>query len=508
MSRNNTNDQARRLHPALTPSVCLTALAVLVACGGGSSSDGGYTPQDVAIGVGDTSGPADDVATEVLQRNAARNAAASISVNLGGVQHIAEGSSSLTTTVAKAPVAGPFNDGMVAAAGDVAPVDVIGGADSDISRLLQSTLGIDESGNVNGTVTREGNLILIDPDDAAVCAGETYMVDDADSAADTAICREMVSHFMVQIDAQTEQSGQLTYLFDNAPLLSIGYGPLNAVFDLELGVLRNVMQLGAQLEGDDESVPALMQGALRLTSSVTDNRANNEKGSLSLAVTKALLIEDSADGSRISLAASRLFSVSSDEAAGTASLELSMGALDLLLPPGDDDAFPVNSMLRVAMNGLTGRMDLSNDGGMLVVSNLGFGNGPLSLSIDANNLLELSLRPFGFSFSESDGKLVMDSELDLGLILRMVSDGNLSMDFGLTAPQGTQLSPDAESNQLVNAGGPMNLTYSITSSGGQSENGFVTWNVGSCEDSSNQSAQSETDPDNTFLSMLNCSTGQ
>lgn len=494
------NGQAPRLHPALTPSVCLTALAVLVACGGGGSGDSGssYTPQDVAISAGDTSGPADDVATDALQRNAARNAAASISVNLGGVQSLAKGTGSLSSSVAAAPVARPFNDGAITAEADVVPADVINDADSDIARLLQSTLGIDESGNVNGTVTREGNLITIDPDDEAVCDP-----DNNDMAADSATCREIVSHFMVQIDAQTEQSGQLTYLFDNAPLLSIGYGPLNAVFDLELGVLHDVMQLGSQLDGDGESIPTLMQGALRLTSSVTDNSANSEKGSMSLAVTEALLIEDSADGSSLSLAPSNIFSVSSDEAAGTASLEFGMGALNVLMPTDEEDMFPANGMLRLAMNGLTGRMDLSNDGGNLVVSNLGFGNGPLSLSVDANNLLKLSLKPLGFSFSESNGKLVMDSDLDLGLIVRMVNDGNMSMDFGLRAPQGTQLSPDAESNQLVSAGGPMELLYSDTSSGGQSENGFVTWNVGSCEDSSNQNDQS----DDSFLSMLSCGAG-
>jgi hypothetical protein len=181
-----------------------------------------------------------------------------------------------------------------------------------------------------------------------------------------------------------------------------------------------------------------------------------------------------------------------------------MGALNMLSPTDDEDEFgnPTNTMMRLVMNGLTGRMDLSNDGGKLVVSNLGFGNGPLSMSIDANNLLELSLKPLGFTFSESDGKLVLDSKLDLGLIVRMVSDGNLSMNFGLTAPQHTQMSPDAESNQLVSVGGPMNLTYEITSSNGPSENGFVTWNVGSCEDSSNQNV------DSLITSIVNCGTVQ
>ncbi len=501
MVRKNTVGQFRQLHPALAPVICLTTLAVLVGCGSGDSGSS-YTPQDIAINAGDTSGPADDVATETLQRNAARNAAASISVNLGGVQSLAKGTGSLSSTVASAPVAMPFNDGTITAEAGVAPADVIDDADSDIARLLQSTLGIDESGNVNGTVTREGNLILIDPDDAAVCAGQTYMADDTENAADSAICREMVSHFIVQIDAHTEQSGQLTYLFDNSPLLGIGYGPLNAIFDLELGVLHDVMQLGAQLNGDSESIPTLMQGAIRVTSSVTDNRENSETGSLSLAVTKALLVEDSADGSRLSLAPSRIFSVSSDEAAGTASLELAMGALNMLSPTDDEDELgnPTNTMMRLVMNGLTGRLDLSNNGGKLVVSNLGFGNGPLSLSIDANNLLELSLKPLGFTFSESDGKLVLDSELDLGLIIRMVNDGNMSANVDLKAARGTHLAPDAESNQLVSAGGPMSLTYSVSSSDGQSENGFVTWNVGNCEDSSNQNV------DSPITSVVNCST--
>jgi len=476
----------------------------VVACGSGS----GDAPSRahlamVETSAGDTSPPADSIATVELQRNAARNAVQGLSVNLGGMQSVSGNASTLANSALSTQDA-LFNDDKLnddTLSAETSNDDTVAevttndslytvptldaqALDNDIEHFLFTTLGVDESSNVQAL--REGNRITIDPDDATVCAADMF-VDDADpSTADQAQCMQLVSHLSVQLDAVTEQRGEISFLFDNAPLLVLGYGPQNAWYEVKLGALHQVMLLAEQLGIEDGDVPSSMRGSVRVTASIQNSVEGQESGSFSLVIPEALQIEDN-DGSRLSIAPSTVFTVASDAAAGVASIELGLGALDLLSPADNFDESATPTMGRLTMKGLTGRAELSNNGQQLIVSNVSFGRGPLRYSVDSQVTGELSLESLGFQFSEQTGVLQFNSRLAASFKASLSggSEGNVSISARATAPAGTTLLADAEPNSLVQGGGPLSLNYTFTTPG-NSESGFLTYSVGACQDTSNQ----------------------
>ena len=496
MTQKRLTNSVRANKRAFYPALAITSLLVLAACGSGTDGKDATLMEILPVAetsVGDNSPAADSITTENLQRNAARNAAQSLSVNLGGMQRV-RGDSNVVATSAFSTQKALFNDDTgTNSADEEQPVSfrlpefASEELDGDIEHFLFAALGVDETGS--SQAVREGNRITIDPDDAVVCAGELFVVDDDDSVANQAQCMALVSHLSVQLDAETEQRGQVTFLFDGAPLLELGYGPLNAWYEVKLGALHQVMQLAQQLGIDNDSDVTVMQGSVRLSSTVINSSTGSESGSLSLVIPENVLIED-ADGSRLSVAASTVFVAASDAAAGTASLEFGLGAVQLLAPVDDSDQSP-SPMALLSAAGLTGRIDLSNNGQQLTVSDFSFGRGALRYSIDSQAEAELMLAPLGFTFSEQSGKLVLSTDLNVSLASSFydASTGNASLNLQATAPSGTTMLADAEPNQLVQNGGPLNLTYSMTSPA-SSDNGFMTFSVGSCEDSSNQGQNS------------------
>jgi hypothetical protein len=507
MTQKRLTNSARANKRAFYPTLAITSLLVLAACGSGTDGKDATLMEILPTAetrVGDNSPAADSITTENLQRNAARNAAQSLSVNLGGMQRV-RGDSNVVALSAFSTQKTLFNDDSGTNSADEEqpaafrlPELATDELDGDIEHFLFAALGVDGTGS--SQAVREGNRITIDPDDAEVCAGELFVVDDDESAANQAQCMALVSHLSVQLDAETEQRGQVTFLFDGAPLLELGYGPRNAWYEVKLGALHQVMQLAQQLGIDNDSGVTVMQGSVRLSSTVINNTAGNESGSLTLVIPEALLIEDM-DGSRLSVAASTVFTAASDAAAGTASLEFGLGALQLLAPvDASGQSTSPSTMALLTAAGLTGRIDLSNNGQQLTVSNLSFGRDSLRYSVASQVELELALAPLGFSFSEQSGKLVLNTDLDLALASSVydASTGSTNLSLRAAAPAGTTLLADAEPNQLVQNGGPLNLTYSTTAPA-SSDSGFMTFNVGSCVDSSNQGQSNS-----LFGSLFSC----
>lgn len=507
MTQKRLTNSARANKRAFYPTLAITSLLVLAACGSGTDGKDATLMEilpTAETSAGDNSPAADSITTENLQRNAARNAAQSLSVNLGGMQRV-RGESNVVALSAFSTQSTLFNDDTGTGYADEGqpasfrlPELATEELDDDIEHFLFAALGANEGGNAR--TVREGNRITIDPDDAVVCAGELFVVDDDASAANQAQCMALVSHLSVQLDAETEQRGQVTFLFDDAPLLELGYGPRNAWYEVKLGALHQVMQLAQQLGIDNDSDVTVMQGSVRLSSTVINSSTGSESGSLSLVIPENVLIED-ADGSRLSVAASTVFIAASDAAAGTASLEFGLGALQLL-SPAENPELPASAspMALVTAAGLTGRIDLSNNGQQLTVSDFSFGRGVLRYSVDSQVAVELALAPLGFSFSKQSGKLVLNTDLDIALASSVydAGTGSTSISLQAAAPSGTTLLADAEPNQFVQNGGPLNLTYSTTAPA-LSDSGFKTFNVGNCVDSSNQ-VQS----DSLFGSLFSC----
>ncbi len=480
------------IYPAF---LVITSLVALSGCGGGGSGglQSGAALAVVETSVGDNSPPADSIADQALQRNAARNAAESLSTNLQGMLSVGGDANTVASSALNSRDILLYDD-TGATGRNISPFDdvisetSVNEIDDDVQRFLLAALGVDESGNAQ--VQREGNRITIDPDDAAVCAGDTFVLDDDESGTNQAQCQQLVSHFTVQLDAVTEQRGKVSFLFDGAPVLVLGYGPVNSWFEVKLGGLHQVMQLAEQLGIEGDEVPAVMQGSVRLTSTAINKTKGLESGSVSLVIPEALLIEGH-DGSRMSAASSTVFTATADAAAGTASVEFGLGTFEVLGTfelPGQPDVDPVTvATSKLTLNGLTGRIDLLNNGNKLTVRDFSFGRGPVRFSVDSQMAMELSLDKLGFSFSEQTGELELDTDFALSFIANTgnSANGNLSMSMQANAPSGTRLLSGAQPDQLIVAGGPATVSYSMTSDQA-SENGLITYGVGTCEDTSNQ----------------------
>ena len=241
-----------------------TALVVLASCGGGSgdSSIGGANSPiaTLEIGAGDASAPADTIDTLVLQQKAAENAARAIGVNVAGARTVTADTNTLVNAATLPD--GMLNDDNGFDADELIPTDTVDAIDGDTDRLLLATLGLDGSGRAS--VERTGNRITIDPDDEAVCAGEVYLGDN-----DLQQCLELVRDLTVELDAVTEESGQVVYLFQNDPLLSIIYGPNDASYELDLGTYFRVESAAAALLNETSDI-ASMSGKVRLVMNIAN----------------------------------------------------------------------------------------------------------------------------------------------------------------------------------------------------------------------------------------------
>ena len=462
-----------------------TALVVLASCGGGSgdSSIGGANSPiaTLEIGAGDASAPADTIDTLVLQQKAAENAARAIGVNVAGARTVTADTNTLVNAATLPD--GMLNDDNGFDADELIPTDTVDAIDGDTDRLLLATLGLDGSGRAS--VERTGNRITIDPDDEAVCAGEVYLGDD-----DLQQCLELVRDLTVELDAVTEESGQVVYLFQNDPLLSIVYGPNDASYELDLGTYFRVESAATALLNETSDISS-MSGKVRLVMNIANANTGAESGSVTFAVPEALVINDN-DGSSFSLAASNILTMTSDVAAGTASIEFGMGALNVIA--ADDEGAGDSSL---SMSGLRGifNFDERNDG--LSVRNLGFGNAPIRLNAEGSEV-EISLSPFGFDIS-ADGELTLADALDLAfsLISNDPDAGQISLAARVEAPRGTRIGDGETEADFVRSGGPLSLNYSVTG-GGQSANGQVTLAPGSCQNSA------ENDANNPVAGLISC----
>ncbi len=448
----------------LSATVCVSSL-FLVSCGGGSSGDGNTTGGSLIVD-GGSGVSADNVDTSVLLRKAATGASTNLGKNITGMQRLGVGSSSvgllldataldsLTQLTASEVDAESINpDALLNTA-----------VEEDIGSFFNAMLGLDEQLAV---VTRTGNHIIIDPDDAAFC--ERELLDDTATADERANCQSLVSNLLVEMDAVTEDSGLITVTFAQQDLLLVGYSPMAVNYEIKLPGLQTLLDQAAQLDGESVSIPS-MQGAVRISATVTNDAVNAEAGTFSISITEALSIVDNA-GTNISLRPSTLLSVSADAATGSGSVEFNIGALNATSSVDNGIGGLTTSVL--AFTGLTARMDISNNGNSLLVSNVGIGNGPLTLTVDSVEQLRLMLETFGFSVQGDTGIVSLDGNLDFELSLGQVST------LAAVAPAGTMFGMQANGSSQVTQGGPLVVSV-LSDNAGTPVSDSISIGAGEC----------------------------
>ena len=455
----NKSAHSRTLR-AFGVSLGCASLLLLAACGESGSTDSSATGSDSLIGGGGSQVPASEVSTSDLQINAANNAAKGLRVNVGSMQRLASESPAVGSGVNLAQSSsddGPFSDDPNATLPAIFEDDIGG----DFTSVVNASLGL--TGN-DATTTRDGTRLTIDPDDAAVCQRQLLGLDAA--ADDIQLCQQLVADLIVQIDASTEDTGLVTYLFQGEVVLLIGYSPTEANYELKLAGLKTLALRIEELQpGSVDDIPDVMQGAVRISARVINESIGLEAGSFALAVTEQLRIVDNSDGTSIDLAPSTLLTVDSDSAAGAASIVLDVGALSLSFP--DEDDFGNSSVGRLVMSGLTGRFDLTEDGNEFRVSNLGLRQGPLTISIDSVEAVRLTMETLGFTANADTSTISIDTALSINLMVNNVmgmmdaSDSNLSLMLGLLAPAGTGLLGQDNGSLMVTRGGPLDIIIDL-----------------------------------------------
>jgi hypothetical protein len=95
---------------------------------------------------------------------------------------------------------------------------------------------------------REGNIVTIAPNEQRVCADEFPLLDLTDNNLPN--CEQLLQDLSVQIRANSEKSGVITYSFLNNDILSIGYSENSASYELQLAGLELLVERAQQLSGN------------------------------------------------------------------------------------------------------------------------------------------------------------------------------------------------------------------------------------------------------------------
>jgi len=463
--------------PILSCVIVLAALFTLSACSGGS---GGSTPEgdpSSLIPGGPVGGDASGVADDQLQKMAASRAGAGLGVNLSSLSRLSDDAQNDLGT--DSPVGG-FLSG-----GDSDTLDTL---DSTNIEFLNNTLGIDDPGAKS---TRVGNIITIDPDDQSICADEIPLA--ADVNDDLMLCQQLVADLMVEINALTDESGVITYLFQDGPVLRIGYSPAGASYEINLSGLQRVTSRIDELNGFTSAETPIVSGTLRLVATVLNSEAGSEAGTVSLKVTEALRLGSTGTQAGISLQPSTIFELAFDEAAGDVSMGVNWGALQLMTASGDSNGNTSTST--VNLGALTGELNFNENQPTFQFKNVGIGNVPLTITIDSVESVNFTLASFGITVDSDTGMINLDGALNASLMLDNMAGlledqaRGFTASASVSAPAGTSFLQQDNGSTLLSTGGPLSATLiggdGITS--GQSE---VSINAGDCFGSADESEDS------------------
>lgn len=334
----------------------------------------------------------------------------------------------------------------------------------DIQQLVDATMGLN---GPQATVTREGDRITIDPDDEELCRSEVLGISDGLSTDELADCMRVASHITVVLDITSEDSGTLSYRYDERNVINIGYSPASGSYELDLAGLGYAVNAIASSEGLGEGVlPDTFDGAVKMVATTLNDVEGQEAGTVSFDISRDIRIADSNNSLDLSVAASRVVSMSSDLRNGTANLEWGMGALRLAL--AQDDEAGMQRMMELSLSALTGNININNNSDSVTVTNLGLGDSPMRLSVDSVDVMRVALQQFGFTLGstldDGEGEVAMTSALDFSIFVNNQDNGLLDTDLAsgestlsITAPSGTVLTPAGDEAVRISGGGPLSI---------------------------------------------------
>jgi hypothetical protein len=463
-------------------AIITAASVILSACGGGSGDGDSDSSNDNAnpLIIGEPSGgDASLLSDEALLRSAVSSVSEGLGTNLDSLDRLGN------DAMLAQEDSDPF--GNFIGTPNMAPLENLETSNND---FLNSSLGIDDSG---ATTFREGNLITINPDDQTVCEGEIPLNTGIND--DMSLCMQLISDLTVTVNAETDQAGLITYLFQSTPFALIGYSPTGVSYEVNLGGINNILQRADQLTGSTDAEDFFMLGAVRLSAVVLNDQIGTEAGELSLDVTETIDISDSTQSNRLSLDPSSVFKVTFDEASGDVTTSLNWGALRVLQTASNDsdsmdDPLSMDNPLsdegssqtELNLGGLSASLSFNENEPALRVTNIGIGNIPFTVTIDSINL---TLANFGIVVDSNSGIVTLDGPLNANFALNNLAGilNDQQTDFTasatLAAPANTSFIPQENGSTQISSGGPLTATLigGDSTQSGQSE---VSIDAGEC----------------------------
>lgn len=465
-------------HAILALGVATLTLSACGDSGGGGDGSSGGGSSNLIIGM--SSGlDAADVETDILLRSAVTGSVRGAGPDLGALQRFADGDDT----------AAP-GDGGAQGMSDL-DANYVAELQDGTAGLSAALLGVDDA---DAVVTRVGNIITVDPDDAAVCDSGDDMVGDDNLPAsddDNTGCLQFVADLTVRLDARTEDSGVISYLFRDTPVVSIGYSPEAGAGELNLGGLKLVLDRLEEIERanadpldqDMESAsPVVMRGVVRSIGRVSDDREGSESGDFELSVVETIEIGDGT-GLGFTLEPSRVFRLELDAESETASLSIAWGALRIVTESGDSDGNSSRSAIN--LGGLTLDFDAMEDAPTASLRNLGIGDVPFTIEVNSQPALSVGLQTFGITIDSDDGSVSFDTPASVSLMLDNLSEfieenaPEFNASFTAEVTAGTELLPHDNGTTEVRAGGPVTASF-VASDNTSSVQSELSAGVGSC----------------------------
>lgn len=455
----------------VTNALVICGSFVLVSCGDRDDSQDNLEFQSES---------ADNIATDVLQRSAADNASASLDITLQSIVDTMNGSSALGSAFT-IPGLGltqePSEDGVFNDPTEPGPLvnpTFDARVRTESASAFETSLGL--SGNA--TTERNGNIITINPDESELCAQQGGLIGDSS-------CEQLLADLNVIVNAQTDTSGIIDYRFRDQSVIEIVYSPVLGSYELNLAGIQSMLVRANELDAQSDPAPDSMSGSIKFEAQVLNASAGAEAASMSMSISEAMSILDSSTGTNLLISPSTLLEITSDSRSGVASVEVGIGALSL---SGSNDELIGNPLQNLMLSGITARADISNNGEVLTVSNVGLGNGPLVMSIDSLESVRATMDTFGFTIDAINDTIVLDNNLNYSVALNNIlgsldesTSHDSSSSLSISASAGTTFAEMASGVMRVNQGGPLNLIYSVFD-GSTTENGSVSIKQGECFD--------------------------
>jgi len=435
------------------------AASAMVACGGGSGGEPGGEQTPAAQVT------ADDA---VIITNATKNISSVVGGSLTSAQ------STTTSSDAVAPLIDSEDnveaDGTVGISTDVI-TDSYEFEDS-IADLVRPTL---EGGSA--TQTREGNIITIDPDERHICS--QWLEGDSDSEINE--CASILDDLMVRINAQTDDSGSVTYLLGSQTLANLQYSPNMGSFEIALPGVLTLAQRSESVSGESGELPDVMTGAIKISGSVTNTVVGSEAGSFAIDITEPMRVANTATNESLQFGKSTLISMVTDAATGNGTIAMDIKGMQLQMI--DDETTGVLS--KVNLPDFTLNAELSDQGDTVRITNTGFGT-PLTYTLDGSLVATLAMSKLDAVFK--DALIEFGSSLNLSLDIPDLKafdedpslPDNASANLNVSAPGGTVLKEQANYSTLVESG---SLTYSYSLVDGvENIQASATFSAGDCVD--------------------------